>query len=112
MIYCYFYAIFLDLSLLLPVFHDNNDVKRTNIKSLSAKKINSTTYEILFNDKNRLSFDFYGDNIFRVFQDNNGGIIREPEAKPSAQILVNNPRKTVNNLTLAFLLKVKYKLAE
>lgn len=78
----------------------NQDIIPTNIKVLSAKKINSTTYEVLFNDKNRLSFDFYGENIFRIFQDNNGGIIREPEAKPLAQILVNNPRKTVNNLSL------------
>ena len=47
-----------------------------------------------------MSFDFYGENIFRVFQDNAGGIIRDPEAKPEAQILVNNPRFFVSTLNL------------
>ena len=47
-----------------------------------------------------MAFDFYGENIFRVFQDVNGGIIRDPEAKPEAQILVDNPRKPVSPLTL------------
>ena len=47
-----------------------------------------------------MTFDFYGENIFRVFQDNAGGIIRDPEAKPEAQILVNNPRNTVSTLNL------------
>ena len=47
-----------------------------------------------------MTFDFYGENIFRVFQDNDGGIIRDPEAKPEAQILVNNPRNTVSTLDL------------
>lgn len=77
-----------------------NQENNTDIKVVSAKKINSTTFELLFNNQNRLSFDFYGENIFRVFQDNNGGIIRAPEATPSAQILVNNPRKNVDHLNL------------
>ena len=40
--------------------------------------------------------DFYGQNIFRVFQDPNGGIVREPQAKPEAQILVAQPRRDVS----------------
>ncbi|PYF76540.1 TIM-barrel domain-containing protein [Pedobacter nutrimenti] len=65
-----------------------------------AGLINKTTAEIVFEDKQRLTIDFYGENIFRLFQDNNGGIIRPPEAKPEASILVENPRKPVSRLTL------------
>ena len=45
-----------------------------------------------------MTLDFYGDNIFRMFQDNNGGILRDPEAKPEAKILVSQPRKEVSQL--------------
>lgn len=45
-------------------------------------------------------FDFYGKNIFRVSQDNSDGMVREPESKPEAQILVNNPRRPVTKLSL------------
>ncbi|WP_455640286.1 TIM-barrel domain-containing protein [Parabacteroides sp.] len=69
-------------------------------KIVGAKQINPTTVELLFSDNQRMAFDFYGENIFRIFQDNNGGIIRDPEAKPEAQILVNNPRKPVAPLTV------------
>lgn len=69
-------------------------------KIVGVKQINPTTVELLFSDNQRMAFDFYGENIFRVFQDVNGGIIRDPEAKPEAQILVDNPRKPVSPLTL------------
>lgn len=69
-------------------------------KIVGAKQINPTTIEIQFSDNQRMAFDFYGGNIFRVFQDINGGIIRDPEAKPEAQILVDNPRKSLTSLTL------------
>ena len=39
-------------------------------------------------------------NIFRVFRDNKGGIIRDPKAIPEAKILVNNPRRDVKNVTV------------
>lgn len=35
-----------------------------------------------------------------MFQDNKGGIVRNPEANPEAQILVNNPRQEVGKLSL------------
>ena len=66
----------------------------------SARKINPTTVEILLPNNQRMSFDFYGENIFRVFQDNSGRIIRDPQAKPEAQILVDNPRKALSKLEL------------
>ena len=56
---------------------------------LSVKKVNPTTVDVLFSNNQRRTIDFYGENIFRVFQDNSGGIIRDPEAKPEAQILVD-----------------------
>lgn len=61
-------------------------------------KINPTTVEILYSNGQRMTLDFYGDNIFRLFRDNNGGILRDPEAKPEAKILVNNPRKSLTML--------------
>lgn len=66
----------------------------------SARKINPTTIEVLFSDNRRMTLDFYGANIFRVFQDNSGRIIRDPQAKPEAQILVDNPRKELSRLEL------------
>ena len=76
------------------------EVSATASSILGAKKINPTTVEILLSNNQRIMLDFYGENIFRVFQDNSGGIIRDPQAKPEAQILVDNPRKSVRNLGL------------
>ncbi|WP_231424836.1 TIM-barrel domain-containing protein [Pedobacter sp. Leaf250] len=84
---------------------DNKDIAFLTIKSnpaeiVSAKKINETTVELLLSNKQRLTIDFYGENIFRLFQDQDGGFIRNPEAKPAAEILVKTPRKTVAKLVL------------
>jgi hypothetical protein len=67
---------------------------------VSAKKINPTTVELLCSDNQRMTLDFYGENIFRIFQDNSDGILRDPEAQPSAKILVENPRKALSGLSL------------
>lgn len=67
---------------------------------ISVVKINPTTVEVLFSNQQRMTLDFYGDNIFRVFQDNNGGILRDPEAKPEAKILVSRPRKDLTQLAV------------
>ncbi|MCK3684519.1 hypothetical protein [Maribellus sp. YY47] len=40
--------------------------------------------------------DFYGNNIFRMLQDNSGKEMRVPQAEPPAEILVKNPRKAVS----------------
>ncbi len=61
---------------------------------------NPTTVQLIFTDKHRLTIDFYGENIFRVFEDTAGGIIRKPESSPSANILVENPRKPVSQLAI------------
>jgi len=63
-----------------------------------AQKINPNTIEIVFSDNQRMTLDFYGENIFRLFQDKNGGILRDPQAEPEARILVENPRKPLASL--------------
>ena len=67
---------------------------------LRAEKVNPTTVDVLFTNNQRMTIDFYGENIFRIFQDNSGGIIRDPEAKPEARILVDQPRRKVSGLAL------------
>ncbi|NLI36412.1 MAG: DUF5110 domain-containing protein [Bacteroidales bacterium] len=69
-------------------------------KIVSCRKTNPTTVEVVFSDNRCITFDFYGDNIFRVFQDNAGGAMREPEAKPYARILTDNPRRDVSGLSV------------
>ena len=63
-------------------------------------KINPTTVELNLSNKERVTLDFYGENIFRVFRDNKGGILRDPKATPEAKILVNNPRRDVKTVTV------------
>jgi alpha-glucosidase (family GH31 glycosyl hydrolase) len=70
-------------------------------KIISAKKISGTAIEVSLSNNLRMTLDFYSDNIFRIFQDNTGGTIRDPEAKPEAKILVENPRKPVSKLDLS-----------
>ena len=67
---------------------------------VSVQRINPTTVDLVFSNNQRMTFDFYGDNIFRMFQDNNGGILRDPEAKPEARILVDTPRRPVSKLDI------------
>ncbi|MDQ6890039.1 MAG: DUF4968 domain-containing protein, partial [Bacteroidota bacterium] len=62
-----------------------------------AEQINPTTVQLIFTDKQVLTIDFYGENIFRVFEDTSGGI-RDPESNPTTNILVQNPRKPVGQL--------------
>ncbi|HCD9234461.1 TPA: discoidin domain-containing protein [Elizabethkingia anophelis] len=76
-------------------------VAQQQLKITDAKKINATTVEITFSNQQKALLDFYGDNIFRLFQDNSGKGMRDPEAKPEAKILVNNPRKAITKLNIA-----------
>ena len=85
---------------------DQSDVSSASVRQeqtsgiLRAEKINPTTVDVLFANQQRMTIDFYGENIFRVFQDNSGGIIRDPKAKPEAQILVDQPRRKVSGLSV------------
>ncbi len=65
------------------------------------RRINNTTAEVRLSDGHTLTVDFYGPSIFRLFQDNSGGIVRDPEASPEAKILTNNPRRDVGKLTVS-----------
>lgn len=65
---------------------------------VKANKINPTTVEVVYSNNQRMTFDFYGENIFRLFQDNAGGIIRDPKATPEAKIMVDNPRRDVSEI--------------
>lgn len=66
----------------------------------SVRQLNPTTVEIWYTNNQHSTLDFYGENIFRIFQDNAGGIIRDPKATPEAQILVDNPRLPLSKLTM------------
>ncbi len=80
------------------VFAQSSDTLSHQVQS--AEMINPTTVEVIFTDKHRLSIDFYGENIFRLFEDPTGGIIRNPVANPPANILVQNPRKSVSAISI------------
>ena len=69
-----------------------------NAPVTGIRQINPTTVEILYGNGKMLTLDFYGKNIFRVFHDPNGGIIRDPQSDPAAQILVDAPRHDVGAL--------------
>ena len=61
-------------------------------------KVDDTVVEVYMADSTCRVFDFYGDDIVRVFQDPQGGEMRDPVATPEAQILVDNPRRAVTSL--------------
>ncbi len=89
-LYC---STFLYLLVALPL---SAQEKIANPSVIGVKEIGSTTVEIELTNNQRMIIDFYGENIFRLFQDNEGGKLRAPEAKPKAEILVKNPRKPVS----------------
>ena len=86
--------------LLMSVFQISAVAENNSDVIKDVRQLNSTTVEILYQDGKMLSIDFYSENIFRLFQDNTGGIIRDPEATPPAKILVNNPRKPLGGLNI------------
>ena len=49
----------------------------TQSRISKAQKLNGTTVEVIYTDGKRLTIDFYGENIFRLFRDDNGGIVCE-----------------------------------
>lgn len=68
---------------------------------VGVRALNPTTVEVYMADSTTLTFDFYGDNIVRLFHDPQGGIVRAPKATPEAQILVDNPRKPLGSKGVA-----------
>ena len=64
------------------------------------RQINPTTVEITYSDGGVMTVDFYGQNVFRLFRDPKGGIVRNPSSNPPAQILLDNPRKSAGRLSV------------
>jgi len=58
----------------------------------AVRLINPSTAEVTLPSGLMLTVDFYGDNIFRLFADPKGGIVRNPVATPPADILVPDAR--------------------
>ena len=80
--------------------NQTQSARQQAVRVTGIVQINPTTVEVRFSDNQRMTLDFYGENIFRLFQDKAGGILRDPEAKPEAQILVDNPRRNVSGLVI------------
>ena len=73
---------------------------RSGKNLVSARKVNDTTIELINNQKQRITLDFYGNGIFRLYLDPAGRAPHNPEATPAADILVENPRRGVKSLDL------------
>lgn len=83
-------------------FAEGLEQQQTQAAGISkAEKINPTTIEITYADGKQLTVDFYGENIFRLFRDDNGGIVRDPQATPPAQILVASARRSPQGVELS-----------
>lgn len=67
---------------------------------LKALNINPTTVQLRLSNGHLRTIDFYGENIFRIYEDPQGNVIKDPEAKPAAKILANHPRRSVKQLKL------------
>ncbi len=74
--------------------------KQESIRPIGLRQLNATSVELLLSNSSIVTIDFYGENIFRLFRDDSGGIVRDPEAKPEAQILVPQARRELSKLSL------------
>ena len=78
------------------IFRNETPVSVTG--NLRVQQINPTTVELVYADGKCLTIDFYSDGIFRMFRDDQGGILRAPEATPPAQILTDQPRRQTGEI--------------
>jgi alpha-glucosidase (family GH31 glycosyl hydrolase) len=76
-----------------------DDKSSESEKITGVQKINANTVEIIYEGNRRLTVDFYGDNIFRLFRDDCGGILRNPQAQPEATILVGSARRRCREIS-------------
>ncbi len=76
------------------------NVEQTAAQATGVKKTGATSAEIILTNGQRIQLDFYGENIVRLFRDPQGGVPRDPEAKPEAKILVDQPRKPIAALNV------------
>lgn len=72
------------------------------VHAATATRLNPTSVEVKFGGETpQMLLDFYSPDIFRLFIDPQGGIVRDPEATPPAEILVKNPRRPVGSVIVA-----------
>jgi alpha-glucosidase (family GH31 glycosyl hydrolase) len=72
--------------------------KADTLQILSATKTNATTVVMQLSTHQQLFIDFYADNIFRLFLDPSGSPMCNPEATPPANLLIDQPRKSLSKL--------------
>lgn len=77
-----------------------NNSESLNRRIYKISKINKSCILIEYFDKQKCFLDFYGDNIFRMYEDTSGAQMHAPEAKPEANILVENPRVNLSSLVV------------
>ena len=58
-----------------------------------VRQLNRQAVEVVYNSGRVMTLDFYGPTVFRLFCDDQGGIVRNPEATPPADILVDDARR-------------------
>lgn len=77
---------------------NTTETNQNSVQIVDAKKLNSTTIEIVFSNQQKMLLDFYNNNIVRMFQDNSGNGLRDPQAQPEAKILLPNAKRSVAKL--------------
>jgi alpha-glucosidase (family GH31 glycosyl hydrolase) len=75
-------------------------VTANRVEIVKAQKINGTTVELQLSNRYHILIDFYGENIFRLFYDSAANNLRDPQATPTAQILVDHSRLPISNLSV------------
>lgn len=83
----------LSMQVIVDTGRNGREVSAQTSQIASIRRINPTTVEILFPNSQRMTLDFYGENIFRVFQDNSGSVIRDPQAKPGGADISRQSQK-------------------
>lgn len=86
------------LASLLFAVHQPAAAQQRAAQIARAEQINPAAIQLVFTDSARMTIDFYAENIFRLFLDPTRGVIRDPQAKPPAHILVKDPRRPISGL--------------
>ena len=68
-----------------------------------ARMLNDHAVVFTLATNQQITIDFYGPNIFRLYQDSIGAQMHNPQAKPQADILVAQPRRAVGTVDLKLL---------
>jgi len=74
------------------------DTIQSTVQITGATKLNASTVEIRFSNQQKMLLDFYGNNIVRMFQDNSGNGLRDPQAQPEAKVFLPNAKSSVGKV--------------